>query len=265
MTNVTAPHVLRPDDAPAVFKPLALPEREAHVWLARPEDAEGGGLLDEYRRILDPHETARLDRFRFERDRRTFLVAHALLRSTLSHYAPVAPAAWRFAAGDHGRPEIAWGGGSPPPLRFNVSRRCGLVACAVTRSADVGVDVEDTSRLDKPLALARDVLAAEEVATIDSLPTECRRQQAFYELWTLKEAYLKARGVGLGLPLDSFAFGLGPVGRAAVLLRTEGDDPKSWQFHQECPTPGYVLAAAVRRSGPGEFTFRVRRTVPLAD
>jgi 4'-phosphopantetheinyl transferase len=126
--------------------------------------------------------------------------------------------------------------------------------------------VEDTSRIEDPLALARDVLAPEEIGALAHLSDDLQRRRAFHVFWTLKEAYLKARGIGLGLPLDSFAFALEEGGGGAVLVRADDDDaPASWQFHVERPTPGYALAVAVRHGGAATFGFHVRWTVPLAD
>jgi 4'-phosphopantetheinyl transferase len=169
---------------------------DAHVWFALP-GAVSDDELARRLRLLDETELVRYRRFRFDLHRREFLVTHALLRLTLSRYRPTPPAAWRFAAGAHGKPTL-----DPPcGLSFNVSNHPTLVVCAVTAGADVGIDVEPLTRGPEILELAREVFSTRERAALDRLEAGLRRERAV-SLWTAKEAYIKARGEGLALPLD---------------------------------------------------------------
>src|SRR6185295_18612851 len=120
-------------------------------------------------------------------------------RTTLSHYAAVDPTAWQFARNRRGRPEIS-GPLGVAPLRFNLSNTAGLIACLVTLGVDVGVDVEDTHRRGETVRIANRFFSASEVAALEALPPE-RQRQRFFEYWTLKESYIKARGMGLAIPL----------------------------------------------------------------
>jgi hypothetical protein len=121
-----------------------LAEREAHLWYVSPEQISEPDLRT-YHELLAPEEAHRQQRFFFPRDRRQYLVARALVRTTLSRYAPVDPRAWQFRTNCSGRPEIV-GNAGVPPLRFNVSHAPGLVALGVTLERDIGVDVENTER-----------------------------------------------------------------------------------------------------------------------
>jgi 4'-phosphopantetheinyl transferase len=169
---------------------------EVHVWFALPGALAEADLAHGLR-LLDATELARYRRFCFELHRREFLVTHALLRLTLARYGPTEAAAWRFDHGPHGKPSI-----SPPcGLSFNVSNHPSLVVCAVASGAEVGVDVEPLARGPTILELAPTVFSAHERAVLECLAPAERSQRAV-SLWTAKEAYIKARGQGLTLPLD---------------------------------------------------------------
>jgi len=201
--------------------------------------------------MLDEEECARAARFRMEADRRAYIAAHALTRQMLSTMAPPAPAAmapvapadWRFIRGQAGKPEIDPAHGLPW-LRFNLSHTRGLVACAVTAEADIGLDVEDLERREASPGLAERNFAPSEAAMIAALAPEARHE-TFLKVWTLKEAFVKATGDGIGLGLDRFAFTLDPP----VLRFAPGGagDPAEWRFLQWRPTPRHILAVALRR------------------
>ena len=203
------------------------------------------GLTDqdivEARRLLSDDERARADRFVFERDRRDFTAAHALLRSTLSRYADVPPDAWRFETADGGKPRLAHHAGS---LSFNLSHTHGFVACVVAHGCDVGIDVESIDRRLDP-ALANRFFSATETASIDAAPPE-ERVERFLELWTLKEAYLKATGKGLSHPLDTVVFDMRNDG-AVTFHPPPGVDAAAWRFALFAPGARFRLAVAVRR------------------
>jgi 4'-phosphopantetheinyl transferase len=209
---------------------------------------------------LSPQEHERMARLVFERDRRRFLLTRALVRTTLSRYAPVAPADWTFIANVHGRPEILDRPRGVPDLRFNLSHTAGLIACAVTIGREVGVDVEHIQR-----RLTHDVagrfFAPSEANDLKALP-EDERTRAFFDYWTLKEAYIKARGFGLALPLADFAFRLAPPAPPRIAFEPAlEDDPDTWQFAQDWPTPMHRLGLAVRREGD-DLPVRIRKVVP---
>jgi 4'-phosphopantetheinyl transferase len=230
-----------------MIEPLA--GDEVHVLLARPEAIAPGSLLRLAGSWLAAGERERLERIRIEDTRTQFALAHVLLRGLLSRYAAVGPADWVFATGPHGRPEIAapleWAG----RIRFNLSHTRGLVACGLTRGRDLGVDVERSDRVAHVCGVARRFFAPAEAGFVLAA-AEPERRRRFFELWTLKEAYIKARGLGLSLSLQSFAFQVDAKG--ARLLRTPPDDePAAWQFDLAHRESGHVLAVAVRVT-PGE-------------
>ena len=213
-----------------------------------------------YRQLLTPDENERMARFVFERDRQQFLITRALVRTTLSRYADVEPADWRFIANEFGRPEVLDRPPGVEDFRFNLSHTDGLIACAVTVAREVGVDVENTNR-DVTHDVAGRFFAPREVADLRALP-EADQHRVFFDYWTLKEAYIKARGLGLSLPLADFAFCLQPPAPPTIAFEPAlNDDPASWQFFQATPTPTHRLGLAVRRHGD-DLPIRLREVVP---
>ena len=223
--------------------------------------------------MLSDDEAARYERLWFDRDRHLHLVAWALVRTTLSRYADLGPEAWEFRINRYGRPEIAGPAGTPP-LRFNLSHTRGLIACIVATELDVGVDVEDRRRDTQGPEIARRYFSEREVAAFERLGVE-QQQLAFFEYWTLKEAYIKAVGVGLSLGLGRFSFDLDhsgpPVGdperRSPTISFSDDldDDPAAWQFAQWEPTTHHAMAAAIRRGARADLRINLREVVPGLD
>ena len=238
-----------------------LDETEAHVWYLFP-DALSDEALHEARLLMNHEERARHDRFVFPEGRREFAFTRALVRTTLSRYADVAPKDWRFSFGPHGRPEIA----SPTDLYFNLSNTKGLIACIVGRAPEVGIDVEWIDRHGETLGIADRFFSPSEAASLRALPAD-EQHHRFFHLWTLKEAYIKARGMGLALPLDQFSFQITAGSRTRISFDPRlVDEPSTWQFDSFWPTATHFVATAVRRpttSPPEKLVRIVTRTVRL--
>ena len=237
---------------------------EAHIWLTEPGRVTDGAALQAYEAMMTPEERVKQRRFRFARDRHDCLVTRALVRTTLSRYARVAPADWRFVLNRYGRPDVS-PGLCDRDLRFNLSHTRGLIACAVTIGHEIGVDVESLTRPGETVEVADRYFSATEVGSLRALPEE-RRRERFFEYWTLKESYIKARGMGLALPLDQFSLLLDDAPPIGIAFDARlADDPAEWQFDLLRPTPDHLLAIGVRRGRGPDLDVRVRRTVPLLE
>jgi 4'-phosphopantetheinyl transferase len=232
-----------------------LPEREAHVWYVLPETVTDPAQLEAWTALLSADERARHRRLRVAGGRHLFLVARALVRTVLGRYLGTDPAALELRPDEHGRPELI---GAPVPLRFSLSHTDGFVACGVVAGRDVGVDVEPRDRRKRHLALADRYFSAREAAALRAVP-EADQRLRFFEYWTLKEAYVKARGLGLALPLDAFTFVLeeGMPVRVEIDARL-ADDARRWQFALLRPTARHVLAVAVGRGSGSDLPIRLR-------
>ena len=229
------------------WQPLS--SRDAGLWWLTladvPDDA-----WKRWTTLLDDDERARAARFVHERDRRQFIAAHALLRVLLQHLAERPAGAWRFIALSHGKPALhpdhRLADHRLQRLAFNISHTHGAVACAMTLDHAIGVDIEDVERSGRLLEIADAYFAPDELALLRAAPA-ARQRPLFFRLWTLKEAYIKAHGEGLSLPLDQFAFSLSPLGIAfTTAIR---DDPAAWQFDTLEPTATHILSLAVRHGG----------------
>ena len=251
--------------------------REVHVWLAETKDHRSPDTTELFESWLSPEETLRYRRYVRGADRDLFLLSHALLRHTLSHYAEIAPAAWRFRTTKHGRPELedfptdACEPANGFGLRFNISHSAGLAAVLISNGIDGGVDVEETSGIEEPAALGRKIFPEPEVRALDGLDPVAQRQR-FYEFWTLTEAYIKARGLGLSLPLRSFSFAIDRESDAARRVDPEpgsdvhvkfkapdGDEASPWQFVLWQPTPAHQGAIAFKRDDDDDRRVVFRR------
>lgn len=257
------------DAPPAASEPLRGEPRlarlagEAHLWLLRLRESIPAPIERRWRELLSAEEAAADRRFRVAPARRQHLAARALVRTTLSRYAEIEPRSWRFRPGPQGRPEIV-GPAAAPPLRFNLSHTRGLVACVVTLEVAAGVDVERPARrLSDPLALARHGFAPAEREALRRLSGRARRE-LFFDLWTLKEAYVKARGAGfLALPARGVAYRVDRDGLIRLALAPELEDrAEAWQAVLMAPTVEHRLAVAVRRGRRPDLTLVTHEVEP---
>lgn len=242
---------------------LALDPQRIDVWCTFLADIDAAGLWRNYTALLDEGERRRARALRRPADRRRHVAARALVRTVLSRYRSSAPQDWRFSADAHGRPELSpehqW-----PELQFNIAHTAAVVVLAVTAGAAVGVDVETSRRRADTVALER-YFAPTERAALEALPAAARRRR-FFELWTLKEAYLKARGLGLRLPLAGFAFEYcAPAGVQIQFTDACPDTPQRWALAQLCLRGRYLLALCAERRMPQQLVLALHQTVPLGE
>lgn len=220
---------------------LRLDRDEVHVW--RGDLAVAPDRLAALAATLAPDEHDRAARFHFERDRRRFVAGRGILRAVLARHAGCPATALRFRYGPRGKPALEGDGGGGD-LRFNVSHSGDLALVAVARGREIGVDVE-ALRPDLTPGLAERFFSPAEVAALSALPPAAR-PAAFFACWTRKEAFVKATGDGLSLPLDAFDVSLAP-GEPPALLRVADDPhgPDRWRLVALEPAPGFAAALAV--------------------
>ena len=227
---------------------LTLHAGEVHLWLADYDRFRAHDLPPGYVDLLTEQERAQMLRFHFERDRLRHRVTRALLRTTLSRYAAVDPAAWRFVTNAYGRPAIAPEHGDACALNFNLSHTHSMIALALTHAAAVGVDVENVVQRKAPIEIADRFFSPGEAAALGALEP-ARQPQRFFEYWTLKESYIKARGMGLSLPLHKFTFSYPSDTSVVIDIDPELDDtPQRWMFWQLEPSAEYLVAVCLERT-----------------
>lgn len=242
---------------------LTLKPHEIHIWLAPYPDAADRRLQARYRELLDPEERARQRRFHVADDRLRYLVTRALVRSSLSRYLPIAPAEWMFESDVHGKPHIANPGARAQELSFNVSHTHGLIVLAIARRREIGVDVENVRLRRAPLEVAAKFFSVLETDALNAQPLHARPRR-FFEYWTFKESYIKARGLGFSLPLDRFSFNYPHDGAVEFIVDPVLSDSSSrWQFWQFSPTSAHVVAVCAERRGAIPAELVVRQSIPL--
>ena len=215
---------------------LALIRNEVRVWLIRADEAElcSACCAD----LLSLAERERAARFKFEKDRRLYTVAHAALRSILAGYLNVAPGDLEFEIGRRGKPRLA-PTFSKDSLEFNLSHSSEVALIAVTREREIGVDVEHVKKEFAFAEVAERYFTTREVSAIRALPEDLQRR-AFYQCWTSKEAFLKAKGVGLSGELDEVEILLD----GQDLVRVKGT-LAGWYLSELSPCDGYVGAVVL--------------------
>lgn len=215
-----------------------------HVWTKVPALTKFDPSVNIDETMLSPPELERASRFHFEADYLTYVAAHALLRRALSQFSRIAPRDWQFDTGPHGRPFIRHEM-NPTDIRFNISHTRTLVACAVTQGVDCGIDVETIGRSKDPLSLAKYNFTHAEYRTLKNLQ-EPARQEHFTALWCLKEAYLKAEGVGITVPLSRASFVIDHPDGGITHNLSDSDDRSKWRFKLFRPTENHFGAVALK-------------------
>jgi 4'-phosphopantetheinyl transferase len=219
---------------------------------------------------LSPAEKQRAECFVFDRHRRQYIFAHGLLRLALSSFVPqIEPSDWSFVTDRYGRPFIA----APAIARtvyFSLSHTEGCVACAVSDCEAVGIDVEQIQERRSLFTIARSNFSSEEIDALRGLPPSDLVDR-FFDYWTLKEAYLKARGAGLNFPLNQFSILISSGQQIGIrLMPGMADDSRRWHFMKSAPSARHRLAVADGSGVAGGLPVVVQpwpvpRMVPLHD
>jgi len=226
---------------------LDLAPGQVHIRYRRTEGMSASSLAVAHA-LLSHEERSRSGRYSLLNHRRDYVAAHALLRSSLSRYSDVAPQAWTFESDRRGKPALTQHRGA---FQFNLSHASGIVGCAIAKDAAVGIDVERTDIAFDCLPIASQYFSDEEAAQLNRCaPPE--RASRFIELWTLREAYLKATGQGLSVDPGALQFDLG--GKRIRLrhagARQERDtsstaEARGWHFASFTVAPCFRISVAV--------------------
>ena len=218
---------------------------EIALWIVENEQVTEQILLDKYHGLLNPEELKRLERFVFPGYKKQFLISRALVRTVLGQYLEQPPESLAFTRNAYGKPRIASIEKSLP-ISFSLSHTNGLTVLAVSLSGELGVDVEHFTRKVNILKLANRYFSKQEYEELAVMGVkECDKR--FYKLWTLKEAYIKACGMGLAIPLRDFSFSFRNE-EIAISFSDERDDiPERWQFWQFDYKSKFQLALAQKR------------------
>jgi 4'-phosphopantetheinyl transferase len=219
---------------------------DPRAWYAFTSDLSSAAAIDQALTWLSDLERARHARFHEDDDRRMFLLGRVMARTLVGAALNLSPTAWQWREGAHGRPEVA----DHAEVRFNIGHSAGMVACAVASGHDIGIDVEDLQRHRVDPAVVRRYCSPAEVADVEASGPGWHDR--FLQYWTLKEAYLKARGLGISVPLREISFRIhegqeGSEGHEASIAfegSLRGSDDR-WAFLLTRPTERHLVAVAV--------------------
>ena len=230
-------------------KPRTTRRDEVHVWRIAldppPPCVEGLGLH------LTPEETARANRYLQPGDRERFIAGRGWLRSILGRYLGADPARLEIRYGPRGKPELA----GDCSISFNLAHSRDLGLLAVTEGRQVGIDLEAVRPMPDAGPIATRFFSASERSTWLALP-EADRNEAFFRCWTRKEAFLKATGMGLSMPLDQFDVTLGPGAPARLIaVREQPEEAGRWVLREIDVGPGFIAALAVEGAGWRPLVF----------
>lgn len=209
-----------------------LPSSDVHLFYTSLK--QPSAYLESLRKILSSDELAKAERFYFEKDRTSYIAARGMLRKILSHYLAIEPSTIQFQYSPYGKPSV------PQAIHFNVSHSHERVLYAISQKRVVGIDIEFIRPVQEFWEVAKTYFSKNEVAMLAKIPPQ-KQLEAFYQLWTRKEAYIKAKGGGLSMPLSSFDVSLGEPTR---LLETRPDkvEALNWILKSYIPEEHYIAA-----------------------
>lgn len=205
---------------------INLPPFETHVWYTQPDQIDHEQELSLIYSVLSSQEQARYWRFFNPKVRTEFCAAHSLLRIALSQYHQVLPSEWQFTYDANGRPFITWP--QELNLHFSLTHTSTLVACAISAQKLIGIDVEDTERSVSHQDIAERIFSKQELEEFAAVSPPSKGH-FFFTIWTLKEAFTKAMGLGLSMPVQQISFHVEP-GRVLFDHHQDLQVPSEWHF-----------------------------------
>jgi len=225
---------------------IGLRENEVHVWLVRMDDADLP--VESCEQFLASEEHERASRFKFAADRTRYIVGHGAFRLVLASYLKINPLDLQFSFGPNGKPKLAVTP-AKDELEFNLSHSHEVALIAVTLRRQIGVDVEFIKKDFQWPEVAERFFAPGEVTKLRALPQE-HQLRAFFTCWTRKEAYIKAKGEGLSIPLQNFEVSFCPGEPAALLgCKSEPKEATRWSLAEIEAGPDYAASVAVEGHG----------------
>jgi len=233
------------------------------LWCTFPVAISDQALLQTYQNLLSDSERKQHQQFYFAKDRHRYLITRALTRTVLSRYTSIAADQLTFATNEFGKPRIINDLGLNQEIAFNITHADNLILIGVTRDCALGVDTENSQNRTISRELAEYSFAVQEVADFLAQPIE-QQQQRFFEFWTLKESYIKARGMGLSIPLKQFSFRFPRENLIELDIDAlQHDAPERWRFWQLRLAKDYLVAVCAEKINPTPPLLVLRHVVPL--
>jgi len=240
---------------------LDLKPDEIHFFYTLVDEIKDTGLLDRYRSVISEKEKRKVNKYVFEKDKHNSLVTRALLRFVLSACTGHDPERFEFIENKYGKPDLK-PGIVTVPVKFNLSHSSGVTACALALNNEIGMDIEDYRRkID--LSLADRFFSRSESEYVKRCP-EKDRQEVFFDFWTLKESYIKARGMGLSIGLDKFSF---EIDQEMCIHFDESlnDFSDQWRFFRFSPVENYKAAISIQSALKNSLKLNIFKCIPFGE
>ncbi len=234
-------------------------KNELALWYLSPDELQEADYLP-WHGLLNEQEKRQVEKFCFAKDRKRYLITRILIRKLLGYYLHLAPEDILFQYNPYGRPSPV-PEQNPQGLDFNIAHTDGLIAVGLGINARIGIDAESLQKPRKT-EVAEDFFALTEVSQLHQAP-KARQQALFYHFWTLKEAYIKAIGKGLALPLDSFGFDIQDQNIAFSDFSGE-EESSDWHFQIIHHSMDHQITLAVKRTIARQaFTINQFSAIPF--
>ena len=239
-----------------------LDQSTIELWFTFLDEVNHPSLLSDYDALLSAEERVRLHRFHFEKDQRVHLITRALVRTVLSRYVEVNPAEWVFRRNAYGRPEIEHESERIRSIRFNVSHTAGLVMLGVVAGREIGVDSESVNNRQVTVDLADQFLTEPEKEALRAMEPDEQLTRLF-QYWTLKEAYVKAKGLGLSFPLKKVGFSF-ESDKLNVSYDIQAKSKReSWEHLLMQVSDHHIASVCVERHDNSSLRIVSRKVIPL--
>lgn len=239
---------------------FALKSNTIHFFYTQVDKIKSKALLDKYNSIINKKEKEKVSRYIFEKDQQNCLVTRALVRFLLSSCTHLHPEEFKFIENKYGKPDLV-PGLLDIPVKFNLSHSGGVTACALTLDNDIGLDIENCQR-QIDLNIADRFFSASEANYLNQC-SQKEKQNVFYDFWTLKESYIKARGEGLSIGLDKFSFKLDKNNISINCHESLNDINDQWQFFQFSLCENFKAAISVRSVLKNQIKLHIHECIPF--
>ena len=232
---------------------IVLPSDQIHIWRASLDVVQD--VEKAFWETLSQKERERAERFRFPTHRSQFIVGRGILRQLLGKYLHQSPETIQFSYGDQGKPFLAKANQKSSNLNFNISHSNGFAIFAFAEKMTFGVDLELIDPNIEFEVIAPRFFSKNEASALFSLPVE-KQAEAFFNCWTRKEAFIKACGGGLSIPLDQFEMTLLPGDPPKLLaIDWSPEEVADWSVFSFLPEKNMVGALAVKAKSTEVFFF----------
>lgn len=241
---------------------LYLKSNEIHFFYTPIDEIKERQLLDRYRSVISEKEKTKVGRYVFEKDQLNCLVTRALVRFVLSAYTQQDPEKFEFIENIYGKPDVK-PGLIKVPVKFNLSHSNGVTACAVVLDKEIGLDIEKfNQKID--LTIAHRFFSKSESEYLNKCPDK-DKQSVFFDFWTLKESYIKAKGMGLSIGLDKFSFEMDKKNICINFHESQNDSCDQWRFFKFSPVKNYTAAISIQSALKTTYILHIHKCIPFSN